>query len=108
MIPRQRPKPVTPVSFGDEPVILTQSDMDASNFGVDEAGKAVLFSFGSIAWLPLSFAKFTMSSSRGQFAADVAKLWRLPGPSSNGASMAVVSGCLWMTAEPSLGGSICT
>ncbi|KAF8328477.1 hypothetical protein F5887DRAFT_1007823, partial [Amanita rubescens] len=52
---------VTPVSFDNEPLILTQSDMDASNFGVDESGKIVLLDFSQIGWLPLSFAKFTTS-----------------------------------------------
>ena len=50
-------QPVAPVSFDDEQVILTQSDMDASSFGVNDAGKTVLFSFGSIRWLPLGFER---------------------------------------------------
>jgi hypothetical protein len=97
---------VTPVSFDNEPVILTQSDMDASNFGVDEAGKTVLFGFGQIGWLPLSLAKFTMSSTV-QFTADVAKFlgWSC---SSNEVSVREISICLWMASEPSLGASTCT
>ncbi|KAF8346230.1 hypothetical protein F5887DRAFT_1073874 [Amanita rubescens] len=94
-------RPVTPVSFDNEPVILTQSDMDASNFGVDEAGKTVLFGFGQIGWLPLSLAKFTMSSTV-RFTADVAKFLRWS-CSSNEVSMREISICLWMASEPSLG-----
>ncbi len=101
-----RLRPVTPVNFDDEPVILTQSDMHVSNFGIDEAGKTVLFDFGQIGWLPLSFAKFTMSS-KVQFTADVAKFLRWS-CSSNQASMCEISRCLWMTSEPSLGASTCT
>ncbi|KAF8326441.1 hypothetical protein F5887DRAFT_1002736 [Amanita rubescens] len=56
-----RLRPVIPVSFDNEPLILTQSDMDASNFGVDESGKIVLLDFSQIGWLPLSFSKFTIS-----------------------------------------------
>lgn len=107
MISRSRQKSVTPVSFDAEPVILTQSDVNASNFGVDKAGKTVLFNFSSIGWLPLSFAKYAMPSTN-QFTADVVKFWRWSGPSSNGASMAAISSCLWMTSELSLGASTCT
>jgi hypothetical protein len=54
--------PVTPIRSDDELLILTQSNMHVSNFGVDETGKTVLFDFGQIGGLPLLFAKFTMSS----------------------------------------------
>ena len=40
--------------------MLTQSDMDPSNFGVDTAGRPVIFDFGQIGWLPESLANYSL------------------------------------------------
>jgi hypothetical protein len=46
---RQRySKNIPDISIADEPLILTQSDMDHSNFGVDTAGRPVILDPGAI------------------------------------------------------------
>ncbi|KAL4067349.1 hypothetical protein V8B97DRAFT_2009416 [Scleroderma yunnanense] len=92
---------VEPVRIGDERLIFTQSDMDPSNFGVDNEGKTVLLDFGDVGLLPVSFALYTMSSS-SIFTAAVAKCLDLP-PCSNLKSMAVMRGYLWVVSDPTLG-----
>ena len=102
-LPKQ---PVESVRFDGEPLIFTQSDMDASNFGVDDSGKTVLLDFGEIGLLPTSFAIFTMSLGT-TFTAAVAKFLGWSG-SSNIASMTVISHCLWQVSDPRFGASTCT
>ena len=106
MLSSLRKEPVKPVRFSGEPLIFTQSDMDASNFGVDDGGNTVLLDFGDIGLLPASFAISTMSSGT-TFTAAVAKFLGWSG-SSNLASMAVISHCLWMASDPRLGASTYT
>ena len=105
MLSSLRKQPLEPVRFSGEPLIFTQSDMDPSNFGVDDGGNTVLLDFGDIGLLPTSFAIFTMSLD-DTFTA-VAKLLGWSG-SSNLASMAVISHCLWLASDPRLGASTCT
>ena len=104
MLSSLRKQPVEPVRFSGEPLIFTQSDMDASNFGVDDGGNTVLLDFGEIGVLPASFATFTMSLD-ATFT-DVAKLLGWSG-SSNLASMTAISHCLWQTSDPRLGEPTC-
>jgi hypothetical protein len=106
MLSSLRKQPVEPVRFSGEPLIFTQSDMDASNFGVDDGGNTVLLDFGKIGLLPASFAIFTMSLDT-TFTAAVAKFLGWSG-SSNLASMTAISHCLWRTSDPRLGASTCT
>ena len=94
------------VRFDGEPLIFTQSDMDASNFGVDDSGNTVLLDFGEIGLLPVSFAIFTMSSDT-TFTAAVAKFLGWSG-SSNIASMTLISHCLWQVSDPRFSASTCT
>ncbi|KAG7095108.1 hypothetical protein E1B28_005893 [Marasmius oreades] len=96
---------VKPIVITNDPLIFTQSDMHVSNFGVDQCGNMVLFDFGDIGRLPLSFAKYTMGShGNGSFIARVANLLRWPNlDNSNMFSMASVSSYLWMKANPALG-----
>ncbi|KAF7359090.1 hypothetical protein MSAN_01250100 [Mycena sanguinolenta] len=93
--------PADPIVITDDPLIFTQSDMHVSNFGVDECGNTVLMDFGLIGRLPLSFAKYTIQSS-DDFISRVADLLHWP-ENSNIDSMARVSHCLWMTANPQPG-----
>ncbi|KAJ3575779.1 hypothetical protein NP233_g866 [Leucocoprinus birnbaumii] len=53
---------VQPVSISGDRLIFTQSDMDISNFGVDEHGNTILLDFAQIVMLPESFAAYSMSS----------------------------------------------
>jgi hypothetical protein len=57
---RQRSPTVTDVSIAHEPLVLTQSDMDASNFGIDAAGRPVVLDCGEIGWLPESLGLYTL------------------------------------------------
>jgi len=52
--------PLTHLSLANEDVIVTQSDMDASNFGVTPDGRAVLFDAATIQALPLTLADFIL------------------------------------------------
>ncbi|KAI6098398.1 hypothetical protein EDD16DRAFT_560781 [Pisolithus croceorrhizus] len=63
---------VAPVGISHEQLVFTQSDMDASNFGVDDKGNACLFDFGKVGLLPESFASYSMSSN-APFTVQVAK-----------------------------------
>jgi hypothetical protein len=41
----QHPPTVADISIAHEPLVLTRSDMNASNFGVDAAGRPVILDF---------------------------------------------------------------
>ena len=45
-------------------LMFTQSDMDPSNFGVDQHGKTVLIHFGEIVLLPETFVAHIMFEKR--------------------------------------------
>ena len=77
--------------------MFTQSDMDPSNFGVDQHGKTVLMDFGKIGLLPETFVAFTMAGKR---LAPIASALGLSNSSTY--SMALVSPALWMVATPTL------
>jgi hypothetical protein len=86
-----------PVSICGERVMFAQSDMDDSNFGVDEHGRTVLMNFSEIGMLPESFVACTLSF-------DDAAYLGLSG-NSNLASMFEIAYCLGMVADPELGTS---
>lgn len=65
--------PAEPISTSYQSPICTQSDMDASNFGVNTAGKMVLSDFGAVGLLPASFASCAIILSTKSFAVAVAK-----------------------------------
>jgi hypothetical protein len=100
--------PVTNVSLVNEDVVLTQSDMDASNFGVGLDGRAVLFDTANIQALPVTLADFTLLRT-APFATAVSKhlfgakdrAARLKSPSLE--SLARVRQFLIMTSDDSLG-----
>ncbi len=75
--------------------------MHDTNFGVDEQGKTVLLDFGEIAFLPESFARFTLSSE--EFA-PIIKSLDLSGK-SNMAAMSEIAYILGMMSDPKLGAS---
>jgi len=68
---RQRYPTIADVSIVNERLVLTQSDMDASNFGVDAAGRPVVLDFGEIGWLPESLDLYTLLQTTA-FAQEVA------------------------------------
>lgn len=78
MLRRSAQNPVKPVSISSERLIFTQSDMDASNFAVDEDGNTVLLDFGEIGVLPSSFVMFILSS-QASFTVAVAGSLGWPG-----------------------------
>ncbi|KDR78625.1 hypothetical protein GALMADRAFT_63963, partial [Galerina marginata CBS 339.88] len=87
-----------------ESLMVTQSDMDGSNFGVDEHRRTVLMDFSEIGLLPEIFIAYMLfsDSKHGPIAAS----FGLSG-NSNLASMAAIAHCLGMVADPKLGTSTC-
>ena len=81
--------------------MFTQSDMDDSNFGVDEHGRTVLMDFCEIGLLPETFIAFTLSSKKLY---PIAASLGLSG-NSNLASMAAIAYCVRMVSDPKLGTS---
>ena len=84
--------------------MFAQSDMDDSNFGVDEHGRTVLMDFSGIGVLPETFVAFTLCSD--DKSGSIAPSLGLSG-NSNGYSMAVITHCLGMVADPKLSTSTC-
>ena len=81
-----------------------QPDDGLSNFGVDDLGNTVMMDFAEIAPLPLSFAAYTITSNP-----SLAALAESMGLSNNPnlASMAAISGVLWMVGDAKLGELTC-
>jgi hypothetical protein len=95
---------MSPVSVSGERLMFTQSDMDDSNFGLDENGRTVLMDFGEIGLLPDTFVAHTLSSDK-KFDPIIASLG-LSG-NSNRDSMAAIAQCLGTVSNPKLGTSSC-
>lgn len=71
-IVRQRQsKNIPDVSIADEPLVLTQSNMNHHSFGVGTAERPVILDPGQIGWLPESLGLFTLFKTTG-FARAVA------------------------------------
>ena len=85
-------------------LMFTQSDMDLSNFGMDENGKTVLMDFGDVGLLPETFVAYTMSADRAR--APIAASLGLSYDSIG--SMAAIAWFMWMSCDPTFGGSTCT
>ncbi|KAF9512522.1 hypothetical protein BS47DRAFT_1382916 [Hydnum rufescens UP504] len=85
-------KQLSPVEIRGDRLMFTQSDMDPSNFGVDQDGKTVLMDFADIGVLPETFVAYTMFSEKRL--APIATALSLSG--SSNAFMATVSSLLWM------------
>ncbi|KAG9016049.1 hypothetical protein FRB90_003712 [Tulasnella sp. 427] len=94
-----RNKQVAPsVNIQDDRLMFSQSDMDSSNFGLDEQGKTVLLDFAEIGWLPATFVAHTLSSPG--FARTLAALGL---SNKSNVSMSSISSVLQMMAYPKLG-----
>jgi hypothetical protein len=97
------------ISITGEPLVLTQSDMDISNFGVDATGRPVIFDFGAIGWLPASLANFNLLNT-SSFARTVSvhvfgdRLESVVA-SSNLGSMSAAKLCLSTSSRSNLGTS---
>ncbi|KAL1730647.1 hypothetical protein EV714DRAFT_210236 [Schizophyllum commune] len=105
-IRRRRPN-IADINIADEPLVLTQSDMDPSNFGVDTAGRPVIFDFGQIGWLPESLANYSLLGA-STFASGVStgvlgNRLRSVAKSSNVKSMGAVRMHLGMSFSHDLG-----
>ena len=94
---------MSPVEIGGDRLMFTQSDMDPSNFGIDQHGKTVLMDFGRVGLLPETFVAYTTAGKR---LAPIASALGLSDSSMY--SMARISAVLWMTASPTLGASTYT
>ncbi|KAK0476693.1 hypothetical protein IW261DRAFT_324738 [Armillaria novae-zelandiae] len=53
----------TEISFSNDKLVFTQSDMDKSNFFIDKNSKACIVDFEDVVLLPESFAGYTMNAS---------------------------------------------
>jgi hypothetical protein len=86
--------------------MFAQSDMDDSNYGVDEHGQTVLMDFCEIGLLPESFVAFTLYSGTrlGPIANhdSIAASLGLSG-NANVRTMGAITGHLRMFADPRLG-----
>ncbi|KAG8904906.1 hypothetical protein FRC01_008551, partial [Tulasnella sp. 417] len=60
------------IRIAGEELVLTQSDINPGNFGVDTDGRPVIFDAATIGWLPESFANYTLLLTN-QFATAVSK-----------------------------------
>jgi len=83
--------------------MFTQSDMDLSNFGVDQHGKTVLMDFGEIGFLPETFVAFSISE---KLHVPIAVALNLS--DGSGGTMARVSAALVMASNTTLGVSTYT
>jgi hypothetical protein len=61
------------ISFSDERLVFTQSDMDESNFFIDTNGKMCIIDFEDVGLLPESFASYTVHLRRNPFTSEVVK-----------------------------------
>jgi hypothetical protein len=53
--------------FHDDRLVFTQSDMDESNFALDEHGRVCMFDFREIGVLQESFASYTLCCDANPF-----------------------------------------
>ena len=95
-------KQVSPVKISNDRLMFTQSDMDLSNFGIDEQDKTVLMDFGEIGLLPETFVAHTMSTHDGSLAPITSSLHL---SNESNASMARIRWILGMVSDPRLGTS---
>jgi len=94
--PMQNLRP--PVKICGDRLMFAQSDMDLSNFGIDESGKTVIMDFETVGLLPETFVAYTMSPHR---ALPIATSLGLSYDSI--ASMSGIAWLLWMSSDPRLG-----
>ena len=69
---RRRDISIADISIANEEVVLTQSDMHASNFGVSPDGRPIIFDAATIQALPVTLADFTLLRTT-PFATEVSK-----------------------------------
>jgi len=60
------------MNFLNDQLIFTQSDMDESNFALDEHQRVCMFDFRDVGVLPESFASYTLGGSANPFIKSVA------------------------------------
>ena len=89
-----------PVTFNGERLTGVQGIMDSSHFGVDEKGYTVIMGFGSISFLPESFACYTLHCTQKFTTLPRTLAWS---GASNMTSMVAIAHTLGMTADPRLG-----
>jgi predicted unusual protein kinase regulating ubiquinone biosynthesis (AarF/ABC1/UbiB family) len=93
---------VSPVKISNDRLMFTQSDMNLSNFGVNEQGKTVVMDFGKIGVLPETFVAHMMSTNDDSLAPIVSSLGL---SNDSNASMARIRWYLGMVVNPKLGTS---
>jgi len=90
---------LSPVKISNDRLMFTQSNMDLSNFGVDEQDKTVLMDFRDIGRLPETFVEYTMSTcdSLAPISSPLGLL------NDSGATLARIRWYLGMVADDTLG-----
>ncbi|KAF8349570.1 hypothetical protein F5887DRAFT_1070874 [Amanita rubescens] len=103
-LPPQIKNKVSPVTIRKDRLMFTQSDMDLSNFGVDDQDQTVLLDFGEIGLLPKTLVAHTLYTQDGSLAPIVSSLGL---SDKSNASMAKIRGYLGMNEDghPNNGGS---
>ncbi|KAK0216045.1 hypothetical protein IW262DRAFT_1464535 [Armillaria fumosa] len=88
------------ISFSQDKLVFTQSDIGKSNFFIDKSGKICILDFQDVVLLPESFASYTKNVSEDQF--WVAEYLEWP-PSFNEDWMKAVFRVLGMLGDTTLG-----
>ncbi|KAH8829916.1 hypothetical protein DL96DRAFT_1590927 [Flagelloscypha sp. PMI_526] len=106
LLPGMARRKLPPVDICGERLMFTQSDMDKSNFGVDEHGQTVFMDFGDVGLLPETFVAYTLCS--GTMSGPIAYSDSIAASlglsdNSNMRTMTAIAQCLWMVANPRLG-----
>jgi hypothetical protein len=102
MLPPQMKNKLSPVTIRKDRLMFTQSDMDPSNFGVDEQDQTVVMDFAEIGLLPETFVAYTMSTHDSSLDPIARSLGFSNG---SNASMARIRWYLWLVSDPKLGTS---
>ena len=99
MLPLQMKNRLSPVKISSDRLMFTQSNIDLSNFGVDEQDKTVLMNFRDIGVLPETFVAYTMPT-HGSLAPMASSLGLL---NDSDATLARIRWYLGMVADDTLG-----
>jgi len=95
---------VSPVKVSGECLMFAQSDMDVSNFGINENERTVLMDFSEVGLLPKMFVAHTLSSDETLH--PIVDALGLSG-NSKVESMAAITQCLGTASNLKLGTSTC-
>lgn len=104
LLSNQGQRLMAPISISNDRVMYSQSDMDDSNFGIDEKGRTVLLDFESIGLVPATLILSTLfrDPTLRPVLASLLDTLELAGQISSLKSLAAIRNSLWMVADPKL------